>query len=150
VLAGSSAGGICWFEGGTTDSFGRELRAFTDGLGLLPGSYCPHYNSEPGRRPLYHQLISDGTLADGIACDDGAAAHYTDDTLTELIADRPTSGAYRVSLSEGSGVTEAPLPTRCLDASEAAFLCDESRVSPHKRVMNPGFHYIQPRDSCDF
>jgi len=47
VLAGSSAGGICWFEGGTTDSFGRELRAFTDGLGLLPGSYCPHYDSEP-------------------------------------------------------------------------------------------------------
>ena len=63
VLTGSSAGGICWFEGGTTDSFGRELRAFTDGLGLLPGSYCPHYNSEPGRRPLYHQLIADGTAA---------------------------------------------------------------------------------------
>src|SRR6202020_2068775 len=56
VLAGSSAGGICWFEGGTTDSFGRELRAFTDGLGFLPGSYCPHYHSEPGRRPLYHGL----------------------------------------------------------------------------------------------
>ena len=53
VLAGSSAGGICWFEGGTTDSFGRELRAFTDGLGLLAGSYCPHYDSEPRRRPLY-------------------------------------------------------------------------------------------------
>jgi len=51
VLTGSSAGGICWFESGTTDSFGRELRAFTDGLGLLAGSYCPHYDSEPGRRP---------------------------------------------------------------------------------------------------
>ena len=99
VLAGSSAGGICWFEGGTTDSFGRDLRAFTDGLGLLPGSYCPHYNSEPGRRPLYHRLITDGTLPGGIACDDGAAAHFTDDTLTELIADRPTSIAYRVTAS---------------------------------------------------
>jgi peptidase E len=116
VLAGSSAGGICWFEGGTTDSFGRELRAFTDGLGLLPGSYCPHYNSEPGRRPLYHRLITDGTLPGGIACDDGAAAHFTDDTLTELIADRPTSSAYRVSGSAESGVTETPLPTRCLTA----------------------------------
>ncbi len=53
VLAGSSAGGICWFEGGTTDSFGRELRAFTDGLGLLAGSYCPHYDRAdrgPARR----------------------------------------------------------------------------------------------------
>src|SRR6201994_3588186 len=110
VLAGSSAGGICWFEGGTTDSFGRELRAFTDGLGLLAGSYCPHYDSEPGRRPLYHRLIADGTLAAGIACDDGAAAHFTDDELTELLADRPGAGAYQVE----PGVTEIRLETRLL------------------------------------
>jgi peptidase E len=110
VLAGSSAGGICWFEGGTTDSFGRELRAFTDGLGLLAGSYCPHYDSEPGRRPLYHRLIADGTLAAGIACDDGAAAHFTDDELTELLADRPGAGAYQVE----PGVTETRLETRLL------------------------------------
>jgi len=110
VLAGSSAGGICWFEGGTTDSFGRELRAFTDGLGLLAGSYCPHYDSEPGRRPLYHRLIADGTLAAGIACDDGAAAHFTDDELTELIADRPGASAYLVE----PGVTETRLDTRFL------------------------------------
>jgi peptidase E len=112
VLAGSSAGGICWFDGGTTDSFGRELRAFTDGLGMLAGSYCPHYDSEPGRRPLYHRLIADGTLAAGIACDDGAAAHFADDELTELIADRPTASAYRV----GPGDTESRLETRFLSA----------------------------------
>jgi peptidase E len=117
VLTGSSAGGICWFEGGTTDSFGRELRAFTDGLGLLPGSYCPHYDSESGRRPLYHQLIADGTLPGGLACDDGAAAHFTDDVLTELVADRPTGGAYRVSLSPGSGVVETARETRYLGES---------------------------------
>jgi len=120
VLAGSSAGGICWFEGGTTDSFGRELRAFTDGLGMLPGSFCPHYDSEPNRRPLYRRLITDGTLRDGIACDDGAAAHFTDDTLTELIADRPTSGAYRVSGSAGTGAAETPLATRYLDDAALA------------------------------
>jgi peptidase E len=114
VLTGSSAGAICWFEGGTTDSFGRDLRAFTNGLGLLPGSYCPHYNSEPGRRPLFHRLVADGTLPGGIACDDGAAAHFTDDTLTELTADRPTAGAYRVDTSAASGVTETPLDTRFL------------------------------------
>jgi peptidase E len=111
VLAGSSAGGICWFEGGTTDSFGRELRAFTDGLGLLAGSYCPHYDSEPGRRPLYHRLIADRTLAPGIACDDGAAAHFADDELAELIADRPGASAYRVE----PGITETRLETRVLD-----------------------------------
>ena len=69
VLAGSSAGGICWFEGGTTDSFGRELRAFTDGLGLLAGSYCPHYGSEPGRRPLYHRLIGRASCRERV-CND--------------------------------------------------------------------------------
>jgi peptidase E len=114
VLTGSSAGGICWFEGGTTDSFGHELRAYTDGLGLLPGSYCPHYDSEPGRRPLYQRLIADGTLPAGLACDDGAAAHFTDDALTDLVADRPTASAYRVSLLPGSGVTETVLETRYL------------------------------------
>jgi peptidase E len=110
VMAGSSAGGICWFEGGTTDSFGRELRPFTDGLGLLAGSFCPHYNSESGRRPLYHRLIADGTLSGGIACDDGVGAHFTDDELTEVIADRPESGAYRVE----PGITETRLDARYL------------------------------------
>jgi peptidase E len=110
VLAGSSAGGICWFEGGTTDSFGTDLRGYTDGLGILPGSYCPHYDSEPGRRPLYHQLIADGTLSGGIACDDGVGAHFVDDTLTELVADRPGTSAYRVE----PGIVETRLPTRYL------------------------------------
>ena len=64
-------------------------------------------------------MIADGTLPGWIACDDGAAAHFSDDTLTELIADRPTSVAYRVTTS-ASGVTETPLLTRCLD-SDAAF-----------------------------
>jgi peptidase E len=114
VLTGTSAGGICWFEGGTTDSFGPDLRAFTDGLGLLPGSYCPHYNSEPGRRPLFHRLVADGVLPGGIACDDGAAAHFIDDALTEVIADRPAAGAYRVYVSSAPGATETPLETRFL------------------------------------
>jgi peptidase E len=113
VLAGSSAGGICWFEGGTTDSFGRDLRAFTDGLGLLRGSYCPHYNSEPGRRPLYHRLIADGTLPGGIACDDGVGAHFVDDVLTELVADRPGTGAYRVE----PGIMETRLEARYLGSA---------------------------------
>jgi len=58
VLAGVSAGAICWFEGGTTDSFGPDLRPFIDGLGFLAGSYCPHYDSEPGRRPLFTSLVA--------------------------------------------------------------------------------------------
>jgi len=117
VLSGSSAGGICWFEGGTTDSFGRELRPFTDGLGLLSGSYCPHYNSERGRRPLYHKLIAEGTLPAGLACDDGVGAHFVDEELTEVIADRPGSAAYQVggaAYQVGAGITETRLEARFL------------------------------------
>lgn len=116
VLAGSSAGGICWFEGGTTDSFGRDLREFQGGLGLLPGSFCPHYNSEDQRRPLYHRLVGEGSLPDGLACDDGVGAHYIDDSLAEIVSDRPTGHAYRVLRDPAGGTAETLLPTRYLGA----------------------------------
>ncbi len=116
VLAGSSAGGICWFEAGTTDSFGVRLRAFTDGLGMLAGSFCPHYNSEPQRRPLYRRLVADGTLPGGIACDDGVAGHFADDALAEMVGDQPGSSGYRVRPDGAGGSAETPLPTRYLGA----------------------------------
>ena len=116
VLAGSSAGGICWFEGGTTDSFGVKLRAFTDGLGMLAGSFCPHYNSEPERRPLYQRLVAQGALPGGLACDDGVGAHFVDDMLAEFVGDRPDGGAYRVDPDGSGGFAEAGLPVRFLGA----------------------------------
>jgi peptidase E len=114
VLAGSSAGGICWFEGGTTDSFGVKLRPFNDGLGMLAGSFCPHYNSEPERRPLYHRLVAEGALPGGLACDDGAAAHYIDDAVAEMVADRPDAAAFRVEQDGAGGFTETELDVRFL------------------------------------
>ncbi|MBO0819497.1 MAG: peptidase E [Nocardiopsaceae bacterium] len=115
VLAGSSAGGICWFSGGTTDSFGVKLRAFTGGMGMLPGSYCPHYHSEPERRPLYRRLVADGTLPAGLACDDGVGAHFVDDDLTELVSDRPDGRAYRIVPRDGD-TDETALTPRFLGA----------------------------------
>jgi peptidase E len=114
VLSGSSAGGICWFEGGTTDSFGRDLRPFTGGLGLLPGSFCPHYDSEPGRRPLYHGLVGADALPGGIACDDGVAAHFADDQLVELVTDRPGGRAFRVRPDGNGGAVETELEVRLI------------------------------------
>ena len=73
VLTGVSAGSICWHVGGTTDSFGPQLRpVIGDGLGLLPWSNGVHYDSEEQRRPLFQSLIADGTLPAGYATDDGA------------------------------------------------------------------------------
>jgi peptidase E len=115
VLAGVSAGAICWFEGGTTDSFGPALRPFTGGLGLLAGSYCPHYSSEPARRPLYQALVADGTLPAGIACDDGTAAHFADDALAEIVADRQGALGYRVRRDDSGGCAETPIQPRLIN-----------------------------------
>jgi peptidase E len=114
ILAGVSAGAICWFGGGTTDSFGPVLRPFTDGLGMLAGSYCPHYDSEPARRPLYQALVADGSLPPGVACDDGAAAHFIDDSLAEVVADRPGAQGYLVEPGMDGVAIETKVETRLL------------------------------------
>lgn len=114
VLAGVSAGALCWFEGGTTDSYGVALRPFTAGLAMLPGSYCPHYSSEPGRRPLYESLVADGSLPAGIACDDGTAAHFAGTALAGIVADRPGASGYRVEPDGAGGAAETRLPARLL------------------------------------
>jgi dipeptidase E len=95
ILWGASAGMICWFEHGVTDSFGPELAAM-DCLGFLAGSACPHYDGEAQRRPRYRELI-DGGLADGIAADDGVAVHYVGTEISEIVTCRPGTTAYRVT-----------------------------------------------------
>jgi peptidase E len=117
VLAGVSAGAICWFEGGTTDSFGPDLRPFTDGLGLLGGSYCPHYDSEPGRRPLFTSLVAAGTLPPGIACDDGAGAHFIGGDLDSVVTGWAGAAGYRVAPDGSGGATQLALPSRPLPRS---------------------------------
>jgi peptidase E len=111
------AGAICWFEGGTTDSFGPELRPFTAGLGLLAGSFCPHYSSEAARRPAYQALVADGTLATGIACDDGAAAHFAGPELAGIVADGPGAAGYLVRADGTGGCTEEQLAAISLQAN---------------------------------
>ena len=106
LLCGWSAGMICWFEAGVTDSFGPELQGMRDGLGLLPGSACPHYDSEERRRPVYSRLVREG-FPPGIACDDAAAALYEGTELVEALAREPGARAYRV----GPG-GEEPLDAR--------------------------------------
>src|SRR5205823_7421521 len=83
VLGGVSAGSLCWHVGGTTDSFGPDLRPVTNGLGLIPTSNGVHYDSEEQRRPLYHRLVADGTLPAGHATDDGAGLVYRGTDLVD-------------------------------------------------------------------
>ncbi len=95
VLWGASAGMICWFESGVTDSFGPQLEGM-DCLGFLPGSACPHYDGEERRRPRYRELI-DGDFPEGIAADDGVGLHYVGTQLAEVVTCRPGATAYRVT-----------------------------------------------------
>jgi dipeptidase E len=113
VLAGVSAGGICWFESGLTDSFGPELSPLSGGLSLIPGSFCPHFDGEPKRRPAYHRLVGDGTLPAGFAADDGAALHFVGSELDEVVASRPGAAGYRVDRGP-DGAIEQRIEARLL------------------------------------
>ena len=111
VLAGISAGMLCWFEDGLTDSFGG-LHALGDGLGFIRGSACPHYDGEAHRRDACHRHIADG-MAAGYADDDGVALHFIGRRLHQVVSSRPNAAAWRVALRRGD-VVEKRLPVRYL------------------------------------
>lgn len=108
LLCGSSAGMICWFEAGVTDSFGPQLGGMRDLLGFLPGSACPHYDSEDRRRVVYRELVDAG-FPPGYAADDGAALHFVGAELREAISLREGASAYRVEPG-----LETPIEARML------------------------------------
>jgi peptidase E len=108
VLGGVSAGANCWFEACVTDSFGTDLGPLDDGLAFLPGSFCPHYDGEELRRPVYRKLVDAG-FTPGYAADDGAALHFVGTELREVVASRADARAYRVE----SG-SETPIDPRLL------------------------------------
>jgi peptidase E len=114
VLGGVSAGSICWHVGGTTDSFGPELRPVHDGLGFVPYGNGVHYDSEPQRRPLLQQLVAARALPASHATDDGAGLHYVGTELAEAVCDRPGALAWRVEPDGRGGAREVELPTRLL------------------------------------
>jgi peptidase E len=113
VLAGRSAGSICWFEGGTTDSFGG-LDPLLGGLAFLPGSHSPHYDGEPQRRPTYQHLVASGALPPGYAADDGAALVFRGTELAEVVAERSEARAYRVERGPDGTAVETVIEARFL------------------------------------
>jgi dipeptidase E len=114
ILAGWSAGGNCWFDGSVTDSFGLGLDPLKDGLKLLPGSFCPHYDSESLRRPRYEELVGTGALPDGIAADDGVGCLFVGRELADVVASLPGQHAYRVERRKGSAIEETQVRARLL------------------------------------
>ena len=111
ILAGISAGMICWFEDGLTDSFGK-LDRLGDGLGFIKGSACPHYDGEKARPEAYRKAIAAGMPA-GYAADDGVALHFRGTELAGIVSSRETASAYHLELVDGQ-VRKTPLKTRYL------------------------------------
>ena len=115
VLTGVSAGAICWFEQGLTDSFADGLRPL-DSLGFLAGSCCPHYDGEPQRRPSYHRLLSSGEISAGIAIEDWTGVHFKGREIFKVMSSKRGARAYSMRAVYGS-VQEAALPAEFLGSS---------------------------------
>jgi dipeptidase E len=109
VLGGASAGSLCWFEEGTTDSRPKELSTVKC-LGFLKGSHSPHYDREPGRRPLYQKLIGSGEMKPGYACDNDAGIYFQDNEVKRVVATRAGAKVYYVSVVGGKVVEKVMEP----------------------------------------
>ena len=112
IMSGGSAGSLCWFQNGTTDSRPVKVSKI-ECLGWLKGSHCPHYDTEPTRRPLYHDLITKGELLPGYACDDKACLYFENEKLVEAVASSEKSKSYFVDLIDGK-IVEKQLPAKLI------------------------------------
>jgi dipeptidase E len=115
VLTGVSAGAICWFEHGLTDSFADGLRPL-ECLGFLPGSCCPHYDGEAQRRPSYHRLLANGEILAGVAIEDWTGVHFKGSEIHRVISSKRGARAYSMRAVHGS-VQEVPLPGEFLESA---------------------------------
>lgn len=103
VMSGASAGSLCWFTSGTTDSRPKELSR-VDCLGWLNYSHCPHYNVEEFRRPLYHKMILAKELSPGYACDNQSGIYFENETLVQCVSSVTGRKSYFVDLQNGQVV----------------------------------------------
>ncbi|CAN5314704.1 peptidase E [soil metagenome] len=113
VLAGGSAGALCWMSGGTTQSFGPDIAVVDDGLGFIPASLAVHYDSDDARRPAYHRGIATGALPSGYAIDEGVGLVFDGTALRDVVTETAGQRAFAVSL-DASVVHEQPLAPRLI------------------------------------
>ncbi|WP_299952168.1 peptidase E [uncultured Modestobacter sp.] len=115
LLAGPSAGSLCWHAGGPTDAWSARLAPFTEGLGLLPHSNAVHDDSaEQPRRAAYRRMVAAGELPGGLATEDGVGLHYLGTELVEAVTVRPGARAWRVDPDGAGGVLERPITPRAI------------------------------------
>ena len=114
VLTGASAGAICWFEDGSPTRSARRSTPLGDGLGFLPGSFCPHWDSEVLRKPVYHKLVDSGRMTPGLAADDFAGPVFEGTELIGVVRSRPMpacTGSGREAVLRGHNPLSRPTRT---------------------------------------
>ncbi|PCJ57599.1 MAG: peptidase E [Planctomycetota bacterium] len=111
VMSGSSAGAICWFEGGNSDYIPGQLNPI-DGLGVLEGSICPHYSDTNNRRKSYLDMVEDGRLENGFGISDRAAIHYIDGKFHEALVEHEEAGVYKVEIDASNKVVETKMEAK--------------------------------------
>lgn len=100
IMSGGSAGSLCWFKMGITDSRPQKL-SVVDCLGFIDASHCPHFTSEPSRRPLYEKLILENKIMPGYALDNQAALLFRDGRLEKAVSLNKENSAYYISVKNG-------------------------------------------------
>jgi peptidase E len=139
VLAGLSAGAMCWFRGGVTESGGAP--APVDGLGLLEGSLSVHMDGEPERLPVFRAAVASGRLEPGYAADDGAALLFAGTHLQACVASDPAARVIRVAPGGPEGTELKDMPMRLLAGPQAVgTLEEESRGVSELRALRAGRH----------
>ncbi|HEX3802960.1 MAG TPA: peptidase E [Solirubrobacteraceae bacterium] len=141
VLAGLSAGAMCWFEGGVSMSGGQP--EVVRGIGLLPGSLSVHLDGESERLPVYAQAVATGALPPGFAADDGAALVYHGTRLAERVASRDDARVVRVEADGNGGTVESPQPVRLLPHAGGDLVGESTHESygvSEMRALRAGRH----------
>ncbi len=111
ILSGGSAGSICWFQNGISDSRPVNL-SIVKGLGFLPFSNCPHYSQE-ARKDLYHQMIKDGKMNSGYATDGLAGILFKNGKAVKSVSQSDIHNSYFVNLKKGK-IKETKLKSEIL------------------------------------
>lgn len=125
VLAGVSAGAMCWFHGGISCSGGKPQPV--RGLGLLPDSLSVHADGQPERLPAYLRSVANGELRAGYAADDGSALVFAGRRLVACVASRPGAGVRRVQAC-GTEIDQIAMTIRRLDsADDRSGGCDQDQ-----------------------
>ncbi len=112
VIAGLAAGASVFHEASTTGSYGRGVQPYPHGMGILPGSFSPHYDRYPDRQAIYRAYVDDGVLPEGYGVDIGAAIHYVDGEIQAFVTERDNAKAYWVGQAEHGPISEAQEMTR--------------------------------------